>query len=87
LKFANGNPNIRKLIGEYKIFIDLVRSLWLHAGFLKRFSSGSFIFGFSAAERAFIGFLLLFLYDNKKHHLQPFEPEEVWLTGVPSHSS
>jgi hypothetical protein len=35
LIFTNGDPNIEKLIGEYKIFIALVRSLGIHAGFLQ----------------------------------------------------
>jgi len=33
LRFTDDTPNIRKLIGERKILIALVRSLWLHAGF------------------------------------------------------
>jgi hypothetical protein len=33
LRFTDDTPNIRKLIGERKIFIALVRSLWLHVGF------------------------------------------------------
>ena len=36
LRFADGNPNIWKLSGECKIFIVLVRSLWLHASFFRR---------------------------------------------------
>ena len=33
LRFADNTPYIRKLIGERKIFITLVRSLWLHEVF------------------------------------------------------
>jgi len=33
LRFTDDTPNILKLIGERKIFIALVRSLWLHVGF------------------------------------------------------